>query len=138
MINEVLRKNHEDNGAWYFWVVDDINELPDLLSNPVSGTQDDVDENWRSPFAGASIQEAVEYLRNVLKPRKPLCKKYFALLERQRYERHGQLLICNIVNGEVQSIPCIAWWAGTWLMGHDRDVWGERYECWTEGEQPIA
>ncbi|KAF7188139.1 hypothetical protein HII31_10424 [Pseudocercospora fuligena] len=138
MINEVLRGNHEDTGAWYLWVVDDINNLPDMRGEAVDGTQGDIYDNWCSPFTGASIQDAAEYLRNVPKPRKPLCKKYFTVLERQRYEEHGQLWICNIVEGEIQSVPCIAWWVATWLTGHDRDVWEERYECWIEGGEAIG
>jgi hypothetical protein len=36
-------------------------------------------------------------VRNAPKPPKPLCKLFFAVLQRDRFERSGNLLICKIL-----------------------------------------
>jgi hypothetical protein len=62
-----------------------------------------MDEGWKSPFAGKSIEDAANFIRNTPKPPKPLCKTYFAVMEEELYEEHRLLEVCKIIpkGGEV-------------------------------------
>jgi hypothetical protein len=62
-----------------------------------------MDEGWKSPFAGKSIEDAANFIRNTPKPPKPLCKTYFAVMEEELYEEHRLLKVCKIIpkGGEV-------------------------------------
>jgi hypothetical protein len=37
------------------------------------------------------------FIRNAPKPPKPLCKRFFAVLQKERFERSGELLVCKIL-----------------------------------------
>lgn len=79
------------------------------------------------------MQDAAEFLRNVPKPRKPLCKTYFAILDKARYREQGQILVCKMMeDGQVESIPCKATCIGIFFGGHDRDTWAESRMDWEE------
>lgn len=116
MINEVLQRNYEHADDWYFCLADDYDNIPDLGGDWVAGTYQPIDEDWYSPGVGATIEEVKEYIQSVPKPPKPLSKVHFAILDRDRYERHDQILICKIEGEKVQCIPCTAPWAAGWLV----------------------
>ena len=137
MINDVLQRNKDEARSWWLWLVDDHNNLPAFTGHAIDGTQAPVDETWTSPFIGASVEDAAAYLRSVPKPKKPLCKTYFTVLDRKRLEEHDQIMIYNQVGGEIQGVPCTAGWAGEWLTGHERDTWEERYSGWTLAGQTL-
>lgn len=97
------------------------------------GTKPPLDPNWQSPFQGKTAADAAEFLRNVPKPRKPLCKTYFSILSRTLYEEQGHLLVCKVLeDGQVQSIPCPVADVGIWFDGGNRDEWGRCLERWEE------
>ncbi|KAK4612182.1 hypothetical protein CLAFUW4_12746 [Fulvia fulva] len=96
MINEVLQRNYEHADDWYFCLADDYDNIPDLGGDWVAGTYQPIDEDWYSPGVGATIEEVKEYIQSVPKPPKPLSKVHFAILDRDRYERHDQILICKV------------------------------------------
>ncbi|KAK4507469.1 hypothetical protein PRZ48_001204 [Zasmidium cellare] len=133
-IENVLRRNEEDLGSASLWLADDYNNLPDFqLDNPpASGTTAPLAPEWQSPFLAKTAQDAAEFLRSVPKPRKPLCKTYFAILDKALYREHDQLLVCKVVNGEVQSIPCAAPCVGVFFTGHDRNTWNQSLYNWQE------
>lgn len=97
-----------------------------------SGTEAPIDAEWQSPFLGKTAQDALSFVRNAPKPPKPVCKLFFAVLKKQCYEQHGQLLICKAVDGEVQSIPCAASGIGAFFAGFERDEWEESLRRWQE------
>lgn len=97
-----------------------------------AGTEAPVDAEWQSPFLDKSVQDAMVFIRDVPKPPKPLCKLFFAVLQKDRYEQHGQLLVCKAVDGEVQTIPCQASGIGTFFAGFERDEWDESLRRWEE------
>lgn len=61
------------------------------------GTVGPINKGWRSQFAGSSIEEAANFIRDAPKPPKPLCKLFFAVLQKDSYERSFSALICKIV-----------------------------------------
>ena len=136
IINEVLSRNETEAEVRYLWLADDYNNIPDLTGLFVEGTEVPIEENWRSPFIGATLDDVAEYLRGVPKPPKSLCKTYFVVLDLQLYEQRDLLMIYNIEDGILEGLACSANWVGCWLTGHDRDTWEERYKSWMEGDQP--
>lgn len=78
------------------------------------------------------MRDALNFIRNAPKPPKPLCKVFCAVLQKDRFEQHDQLLICREVEGEPQMIPCAASEAGTFFAGFDRGGWDESYRRWEE------
>ena len=93
--------NTEEAGEPYLWLADTYDTLPDWEpAHPAEGTVGPVDENWRSPFISSSIQEIAAFIKAAPKPSKPLCKRFFAILQRERYEKDKQLLIYRISDGD--------------------------------------
>ena len=61
-----------------------------------------MDQSWTSPFVGKSIEDVANFVRNAPKPPKPLCKTFFAVMQKDLYDRKGKLFIYKIlpVGGE--------------------------------------
>jgi hypothetical protein len=78
------------------------------------------------------LQEAVAFVRNAPKPPKPLCKVFCAVLDKERYQLHGQLLFVKVDEAQLQVIPCRSGRVGTVFEGMGRDVWPDRLELWEE------
>lgn len=62
-----------------------------------------IDNAWRSPFVGKSIADAAKFIRNAPKPPKALCKRLFAVLQSDFYEKSGIVLVCRISPGDVED-----------------------------------
>jgi len=95
-----------------------------------------VEETWRSPFIGSSAQEVAAFIASAPKPPKPLCKRFFAVLQKELYERNKQLLIYKILDvpvdgrGELtlQAVPCPVHLAGFFFRAYDRYDWDQAVE----------
>lgn len=130
MINEVLRLSKEEQGLSILWLADRYDTLPNYdPENPgAEGTLGLLDSNWRSPFAGSSVEQVAAFIRGVPKPPKPLCKHFFAVLTRERFEQSKELLIYSILGvkggkgDEIQltSVPCPAYLAAEFFVIFDR------------------
>ena len=93
--------NSEDLGIW---LADAYENLPDVRpTHRLEGTSCPIDSSWRSPFAGKSIEDAANFVRNAPKPPKPLNKTWFAVMQKDRFEKSGELLVCKIlpIGGEL-------------------------------------
>lgn len=104
IINEILDDNLEVASEAHLWLADSYNSLPDYRQNyEICGNKSPVNPDWQSPFIGKSIEEAANFVRNAPKPPKPLCKELFAVLQKDRFQRSGELLFCRIfpVGGQV-------------------------------------
>jgi hypothetical protein len=95
-----------------------------------------VNSDWRSPFVGSSLQEIVAFIKAVPKPSKPLCKRFFAVLQKEQYEQNKQLSIYKILDGsedeserKLQVVPCPAHYAGLFFVSYDRYYWDEAVEA---------
>jgi hypothetical protein len=87
-------------------VSDTYDSLTDYEPGDRRGNQSyPMDEGWKSPFAGKSIEDAANFIRNTPKPPKPLCKTFFAVMEKDLYEQYGLLKVCKILpkGGEVDQ-----------------------------------
>jgi hypothetical protein len=85
------------------WLADTYENLPDVRPTyRLQGISWPISSSWRSPFIGKSIEDAVNFIRNAPKPPKPLNKTWFAVMQRERFENSGELLVCKIlpVGGE--------------------------------------
>ncbi|GIZ46692.1 hypothetical protein CKM354_000980900 [Cercospora kikuchii] len=132
---ENVFRSQEDYGNERLWLADDYNNLPDfyfhLPSHP--HTKLPLDPNWQSPFRGKTVADVAEFLRSVPKPRKPLCKTYFAVLDKTLYREQGHILVCKVLeDGQVQSIPCVASFVGVFFGGHERYMWANELSSWEE------
>jgi hypothetical protein len=67
------------------------------------GTVAPIDNAWRSPFIGKSIADAANFVRNAPKPPKPLCRRFFAVLQKDFYGKSGMVLVCRISPGDVED-----------------------------------
>jgi hypothetical protein len=130
--NDILRANLEVTDEPYLWLADTYDTLPDYdPSNPPEGTLSTVDGTWRSPFIGSSLQDVVAFIEAARKPPKPLCKSYFAILEKKRYEQDKKVLIYRIpetwADGQnvsmLQFVPCPVHLVGHLFISFHRDHW---------------
>jgi hypothetical protein len=126
-INDLLDSNAKScQGARYLWLADKYESLPDYQTGlSAKGTAGPIDAEWISPFIGQTVREALSFIQNAPKLPKPLCKVFCAVLQKDQFEQHGQLLICKGVGGDLQVIPCAASEAGTFFAGFERDEWEE-------------
>ena len=99
VINTVLRENTEDGYC--------PDNLSDHAGRAAKGTTAPIDENWRSPFT--SLQDAVEFVRDIPKPSKPLCKVFCAVLDKERYRQHGQVLFVKGRRDRAADIAVSIW-----------------------------
>jgi hypothetical protein len=80
------------------WLADTYENLPDVRPTyMLEGTGWPISSSWRSPFVSKSIEDAANFVRNVSKPPKPLNKTWFAVMQKDRFEKSGQLLVCKIL-----------------------------------------
>lgn len=79
-------------------MADAYSNLPNYRPNyKIDGTASPISKDWRSPFVGKSIEDAANFIRNAPKPPKPLCKRFFAVLQKDKSDQSPSLLICKIV-----------------------------------------
>lgn len=128
-LSDILRANLEVTDEPYLWLADTYDTLPDYdPSNPPEGTSGTVDSAWRSPFIGSSLQQIAAFILAAPKPPKPLCRQFFAVLEKKRYEQDKKVLIYKIletpaVESTLQSVPCPVHLAGHFFISFLRDHW---------------
>lgn len=67
------------------------------------GTTSPISKDWRSPFVGKSIEDAANFVRNTPQPPKPLCRRFFVVLQKEFYEKCGRILICRISPGDIED-----------------------------------
>ena len=138
MINEVLRLNTERMGEPYLWLADTYDSIPDY--NPedpgTQGTLGPIDSNWRSPFVGSTVAKVAAFVHATPRPPKPLSKRFFAVLQKERYEQSKQLLIYRIlaVQGEdgpkleLTSVPCPGHLVSFFFFSWDKYFWDRAVE----------
>jgi hypothetical protein len=129
IINTILRENTQD-GYWPLWLADTYDNLPDYAGRAAKGTTAPVDEEWHSTFS--ILHEAVEFVRNIPKPPKPLCKVLCAILDEEQYLQHGELLFVKVDEAEPQVLPCRSGRVEAVFEGMNRDLWPDRLELWEE------
>jgi hypothetical protein len=123
---------HFDVGRSEIWLAsdEDYESLPEF-NGPVfiEGTRPTIEDTWRSPFLGKSLAEAVAWVRSIPKPPKPVCKVFFAVLQKDRYEQKGEVLICKIKRNksEPQTLPYNANHIAAFRAAYQRDNWQEDY-----------
>ena len=128
-LSEILRANLEVTDEPYLWLADTYDTLADYdPSNPPQGTSSIVDSSWRSPFIGSSLQHIAAFILAAPKPPKPLCRQFFAVLEKKRYEQDKKLLIYKILEtptneNTLQSVPCPVHLAGHFFISFYRSDW---------------
>ena len=129
---------HFDIGRSEIWLAgdEDYEALPDF-NGPyfIEGTRPTVEASWRSPFIGKSLAEAVEWVRGIPRPPKPICKTFFAVLQKDLYEQRGQVLVCKIkkTKSEPQTIPYDANHIAGFHAAYYRDNWDEDFRKQIQG-----
>jgi len=119
------------------WLADDdYEDLPEFKGPTfIEGTRPTVEATWRSPFVGKSLAETVAWVRGIPKPPKPVCKKFFAVLQKGLYEQHGEVLVCKVKKNksEPQTIRYNANHIAAFRAAYYRDNWQEDWESqfWT-------
>jgi hypothetical protein len=103
------------------WLADTYDTIPDYDPEEPGpkGIPYPIDSEWRSPFVGSSVEEVAAFIRASPRPPKPLSNRYFAVLRKEQYEQHKQVLIYRILpdvgskdgNIKLQSVPCPAYLA---------------------------
>ena len=113
-------------------LADRYDSLPDWgeYDGDGTGTKPTVADTWRSPFIGKTLLEVASWIRHIPKPPKQINKTYFAVLQKEMYERDGQILMCRIRgNGrKVETIPMDARSIGGFQWLFPRRDWYWRYK----------
>ena len=67
-------------------------------------------------------------MRNAPRPPKGLNTRYYAILQKDLYDKHGSVLICKAMGRkDAQTIPCSADKIGLFYTGFVRQNWRENY-----------
>lgn len=135
MINEVFQDAFDWRESDHLWLAEDYDSIdincddaPGLHRRSQRCTQ--VDADWTSPWAGKDIDEVIDFIRNAPNPPKALNKLYFVVLDKEEYATYGRLTVYKTVDGEAQSLPCIAPRISIFLDCHHRDEWPIMQEDW--------
>jgi hypothetical protein len=83
-------------------LADTYDTLPDYTGLSPYGTKEPIDPNWRSPFIGKTVRDAVDFMRNTHKPPKPLNKRFCAVVTKDSLRKH-QVLICKSLDFESEQ-----------------------------------
>lgn len=94
-------------------------------------TRPPIDPQWSSPFLGKSIQDAADFVRNAPKP---LCRLYFAVLEKDRYLNHDEVRVCKIVGDQVQTFSYDADSVSTYFQAVYDDMWDRDVEMFGDSQ----
>jgi len=103
-----------------------FDSLPDFDKNSdAEGTEANVPVAWQSPFAGRSLGYVSSWVACIPKPPKAVNKTYFAVLQRELYERDGKVLICRRFEGrrKPQTIPVRPEQVGGFQISFRRERW---------------
>lgn len=137
-VNGAIRKIADEEGDDLCWLANDtLQDVPDEGEDrdlPKSSCSSD----WRSPFAGKTVQDAFEFLSSI-----PLTKKlmrgYILVLDKHLYNEKDWLVVYHIdVNGDITSIPCetsISLAAASQSYEHK---WNLALEDWRGNGQPLV
>jgi hypothetical protein len=102
MINQILEWNYEQSDS-IVWPADIYDTLPDYDGErSMPQIQFPLPPDWRSPFVGKSVPEAVAFMRNAPKPPKPLNTRYCAILTQASLDEN-RLFICKSLEGVAQE-----------------------------------
>jgi hypothetical protein len=99
-INKLFADTLKESYDTFIWLADTYESLPDYKpTDRQSGTASlyPIDASWKSPFIGKSLEYAANFIRNTPKPPKPLCKTFFAVMQKELYEKSGKVLVCKIL-----------------------------------------
>ncbi|KAL1582970.1 hypothetical protein WHR41_08246 [Cladosporium halotolerans] len=102
-VNTLLRENAARiKGDLTLWLADNYDTLPDYKRRSTLGTSFPIDTDWRSPFIGKTVPDAITFIRNAPKPPKPLSKRFCAVVTRKCLENE-LVLICKSLEDEIES-----------------------------------
>ena len=99
-ITRFLDANCKSLGHAFLWLTDTHENLPDYTDKLIWG-QTEVDEDWRSPFVGKSLDDAAELVKSIDTAVKAVARNYFAVLLNSDHERGYGVLICKTPNEAV-------------------------------------
>lgn len=127
-INKLLHDNEEHSYAPRLLLADTYDNIPDYDGDGLKGTAPSVDASWRSPFVGKTVQDAVDWMRSIPKPPKPINKTFCAAVKKDLYEERGKALICKWVeDAEPQTITYSAGMVGSFVVNFSRGDWDESW-----------
>ena len=140
MINEVLEKVHEEHGIYHLWLAEDtLRSYPTDLDE---ATVPPVSSNWRSPFAGKTIEDAFTFMSCI--PADPdgsddtMNKTYIVVLDRDLYESRGWVVVCKIdEEGTITTAPCAARNAMLHINSLSWYLWPNYLERWRNEGKPF-
>jgi hypothetical protein len=128
----VWKKNAADQGtrstSSRAWPPNVFDSLPDFDINGMrEGTEPNVAATWQSPFLGKRLAYVNSWIP---KPPKRINKRFFAVLQKELYERDGKVLICKVRkhNRKNQTIPVLPRDLGRFQVQFRRERWQYCYE----------
>lgn len=132
IINEVIQKNADENpGCYFLWLADAYDTLPAITEERTMATRPPITLHWRSPFLNKSLQDVADFVRSAPKP---LCRLYFAVLEKERYLNDNEIRLCKIEGDQVQSFPYDAHMVATYFQSVYDDIWTEDWQSFGDSQ----
>lgn len=140
MIKTAIREAFEEIGRDSLWLAGEGYDSIDVHCEDIFTGFRREDEclsiktDWKPPWAGKELQDAVEFVRNTPKRLKSLNKVHFVILDKEQYEAHKTLTVCKILDGDgdVQSLSVGGSMVTSFLENHNRDTWQEDVRCWQD------
>ncbi|THZ20561.1 hypothetical protein D6C91_04701 [Aureobasidium pullulans] len=137
MINEFLEKTHEEHGIYHLWLAEDtLRSYPTDLDE---ATVPPVSSNWRSPFAGKTIEEAFTFMSCIPTDFDvTMNRTYIVVLDRDLYESRGWVVVCKIdEEGTITTAPCAARNAMLHINSLSWHLWPNYLERWRNEGKPF-
>lgn len=100
MIEDILKGTAKEMSyIYYYWLADDYSTLPQEQENgQIEGTIPPLPRTWRSPFLGATVEQAFEYVKDA--PGELLNRKHIVVLDKQLFEERRMLRVFRMEGAE--------------------------------------
>lgn len=139
-IEDILEQNGQCLGCYDIWLPGDYSTLPLPAPYDHQDTCPPVPPNYRSPFIGATIEQAFDHV--LYAPEGRVNKKHIIVLEKKLFEEKQwvriyrkesndpEFVVRNLQPGNITDLPGNAYNVSELLGGYDRDNWDQYIEDW--------
>ncbi|KAH0377374.1 hypothetical protein KCU92_g9260, partial [Aureobasidium melanogenum] len=136
IIDEVIMKNREYTGGYFFWLAEDtFDSLPsDDTDSLVKST---VPSDWVSPFISKTVEDAFRFIATIPLDTS-LDRQFIAVLDSRLYREKDWLVIYRIdEQGEITSIPYKAELTNMQLHSYQNHNWPIFMDDWLRDGEPV-
>jgi hypothetical protein len=141
----VIQEAHDKSGEYMFWLADDWSNAPRTIQEKdftrvEAGTKSPIGEDWKSPFKGKTVQDAIAFLKSA--PEEVCVDLYHFAVLGEDFVRRAFVTIYRIGDeylrgDEVDSVPCSVAMSTIFLSSMEPHMWEESKGARDNDDDPV-